>query len=129
MAKRQMKQQSKKTEKQESTPSAADFLNQKPDQKDGPAVTDASADYSEQNQPEDDSYDSPQDKAPEQKPAKNVRETMKRKPRRGDPCPTGKCPGKLISYSRSRKGNRVTLFLECSACKAKPTPNKQVITS
>ncbi|QDT84588.1 hypothetical protein [Gimesia chilikensis] len=68
----------------------------------------------------------PKPKQGDQKPAKNVRETM-RKPRRGDPCSVQGCPGNLISYSRKRVEKKLILYLECSACKTKPTPDKQVI--
>lgn len=68
----------------------------------------------------------PKPKQGDQKPAKNVRETMQ-KPRRGDPCSVQGCPGNLISYSRKRVEKKLILYLECSACKTKPTPDKQVI--
>lgn len=102
--------------------------------------TDASADYSEANQPEQSAEEpetvppaAPPEPAPKPEPAKtdakpkqNVRET-KQSARLGDPCPVEGCPGNIISYSRSRNGTRVTHFLECSNCKTKPTPSKQVI--
>lgn len=58
----------------------------------------------------------------------NVRETI-RGPRRGDPCPIAKCPGKLTSYSQSRTKNGKIYFLSCGRCNAKPEKNKEVITT
>ncbi|WP_145040698.1 hypothetical protein [Gimesia chilikensis] len=70
----------------------------------------------------------PNPKQVDQKPAKNVRETI-RNPQRGDPCSVKGCPGNLISFSRTRFENKLILYLECSECKTKPTPYKQVISS
>jgi len=113
MAKQVKKQNAKPEDKQ--APSAADFLNQPQETPAPEATPEATAPPAEQP-------------AAEQEPVQDVRET-KRFPRRGDDCPTGQCPGKLIEFSRKRIKNTLILFLKCSACNAKPTPNKQVINS
>lgn len=111
MAKQVKKQNAKPEPKQ--APSAADFLKQPQETPAPEATPEPPAPPAEQP-------------AAEQEPVQDVRETI-RYPRRGDDCPTGKCPGKLISFSRARAGKKLILFLKCSACNAKPTPNKQVI--
>lgn len=134
-----MAKQIKKTQqetKKETAPSAADFLNQQhlvqtevteteptveesiPKQEPAPELLETAP-----PEPSEPPAEAPQT---EQKAVRNDRVT-KRLPRRGDPCPTGKCPGNLVSFSRTRVGKNVVLFLMCSACNAKPTPNKQVI--
>lgn len=50
-------------------------------------------------------------------------------PRRGDPCPDKKCPGKLTAYSQSRTENGKIYFLSCARCNSKPKNNKEVITT
>ncbi|QDT26809.1 hypothetical protein Enr10x_21190 [Gimesia panareensis] len=129
-----------KTEEKTPAPSATDFLNQNlgegfEQNSDGETEKDQTAGTEEKGPPAEPPAENPdpeptkqtpKPKPTDQKPAKNVRETM-RKPRRGDPCSVKGCPGNLISYSRKRVEKKLILYLECSACKTKPTPDKQVI--
>lgn len=72
--------------------------------------------------------ESPESQQPsDEESVKNVRETM-RGPRRGDPCSKAGCPGKLISYSQSRRKTGRIYFLTCNRCNTKPKENKEVVS-
>lgn len=72
--------------------------------------------------------DSPESQQPvDEESVGNVRETI-RGPRRGDPCSKAGCPGKLISYSQSRRKTGRIYFLTCNRCNTKPKENKEVVS-
>ena len=45
----------------------------------------------------------------------------------GDPCPSVGCIGKLVIVNTIRQGGRVTQYMACSVCHARPRQNKRVL--